>query len=73
MASEDCLEIFFVRLVLGGNCVWCLVIVFIFMGFREARSKKCGGRFKIINMGGNASRNRGTLFIGKGGSSLLIL
>ena len=36
-AIEDCLEVCFVRLVVGGNCVWCLVIVVIFMGFGGAK------------------------------------
>ena len=32
-ASEDCLEVCFVGLVVGGNYVWCLVVVVISMGF----------------------------------------
>ena len=35
-ASEDFLEVCFVRLVVGANYVWCLVIVAIFMGFEGA-------------------------------------
>ena len=35
--SEDCLEVCFVGLVLGGNYVWCLVVVAIFMGFEGAK------------------------------------
>ena len=35
--SEDCFEVCFVGLVVGGNYVWCLVIVVIFMGFEGAK------------------------------------
>ena len=38
-------------LVVGGNYVWCLVIVFIFMRFGQAKAQRCGGRFKVINWG----------------------
>ena len=30
-------------------CVWCLVIVAIFMGFGQAGAKRCGGCLKVIN------------------------
>ena len=36
-ASEDCLEVSFVGLVVGENYVWCLVKVAIFMGFGGAK------------------------------------
>ena len=36
-ANEDCLEVCFVELVVGGKYVWCLVIVVIFMGFGGAK------------------------------------
>ena len=36
-ASEDCLEVCFVGLVVGGNYVWYLVVVVIFMGFEAAK------------------------------------
>ena len=36
-ASEDCLEVCFVGLVLGGNYVWRLVVVVVFMGFEGAK------------------------------------
>ena len=36
-ASEDCLEVCFVRLVVGGNYVWFLIISVIFMGFGGAK------------------------------------
>ena len=45
-------------LVVERICVWCLVLVVIFMGF---------GRFKVINLGGNASQKIGTIFIEMGG------
>ena len=35
-ASEDCLKIFFVGLVVRGKYVWCLVIFVIFMRFGGA-------------------------------------
>ena len=64
-ASEDCLEVCFVGLVVGGNYVWCLVIVVIFMGFGQAGAKRCWS--------GNACLKSGSLFIGKGGSHYVIL
>ena len=36
-ASGDCLEDCFLGLVVGGNYVWCLVVVVIFMGFEGAK------------------------------------
>ena len=36
-ASEDCFEVCFMELVVGGNYVWCLVVVVIFMGFEGAK------------------------------------
>ena len=35
---KDSLEGCFVGLVVGGNYIWCLVIVVIFMGFEGAKS-----------------------------------
>ena len=55
-ASEDCLEVCFVGLVVGRNYVWCLVIVVIFMGFGGAKG---WGRFKSIIWGDNASHKKG--------------
>ena len=51
MAYEDCLEVYFVGLVVGRNYVWFLVIVAIFMGFGKAGAKRCGGCLKVINWG----------------------
>ena len=42
VAYEDCLEVCFVGLVVERICVWCLVIVVIFMGFGQAGAKRCG-------------------------------
>ena len=36
-ACEDCLELCFVGLVVGGNHVCYLVLVFIFMGFEGVK------------------------------------
>ena len=36
-ASEDSLEVCFLGLVVGGNYIWCLVVVVIFMGFEGAK------------------------------------
>ena len=36
-ASEDCLEVCFTGLVVGGNYVWCLVVVVIFMGYEGVK------------------------------------
>ena len=73
MASENCLDVCFVGLVVEGNYVWCLVIVVIFMGFGQAGAKSCGGCFKVINWGDNECHKRETLFIGKWGSHYVIL
>ena len=51
--SEDCLDFCLEGLVVGRNYVWCLVIVVIFMGFREAGVKRCGELLKVIIRGGN--------------------
>ena len=45
-------------------CVWCLVIVAIFMVW---------GMLKVINGGGDASHKKGPLFIEKAGSHCVIL
>ena len=38
--SEDCLEVCFVALVVGGNYLWCFVIIVIFMVFGGAKRGK---------------------------------
>ena len=70
MAHEDCLEVCFVGLGVENICVWCPVIVAIFMGFGQAGAKMCGGCLKVINWGW---RWKGALFIGKAGSHYVIL
>ena len=56
-ASEDCLELCLEGLVVGRNYVWCLVIVVIFMGFREAGGKRCEELLKVIIQGGNVLKS----------------
>ena len=63
-ASEDYLEVCFVGLVVGGNYIWCLVIVVIFVG--SAGAKRWGGLFKVIIWGGNASLKDGQFLWGRG-------
>ena len=55
-ASEDYLEVGFVGLVVGGNYVWCLVIVVICMGCGGVKRQ---GSFKVIIWGGNSSHKEG--------------
>ena len=63
MACEDCLEVCFVGLAVGRNYEeWCLVIVIIFMGFGQAREKRCGGRLKVINWGWQCKSQKGDSF-----------
>ena len=52
--SEDCLDVCFVGLVVGGNYVWCLVVVAICMGFEGAKRWE-----SIWRWGGNASHKEG--------------
>ena len=59
MACEDCLEVCFVGLVVERICVWCLVIVAIFMAFGQAGAKRYGDAKKSSIGGGNASHKRG--------------
>ena len=42
VACEDCLEVWFVGLVVGRNYVWCLAIVVIIMGIGQVGEKRCG-------------------------------
>ena len=59
MASEDYLEVSFVGLVVGGNYVWYLVTVVIFIGLGQAEAKRCGRRFNVINWGDCCYREGG--------------
>ena len=72
MACEDCLEVCFVRLVLGKNYVWCLVIVVIFMRFGQAGAKRCGGCLKVINWRWRCKSQKGESFHRDGSFSLCI-
>ena len=67
-ANENCFEVCFVELVVGGNYVWCLVIVVIFKGSRGAKRSEV--RDTIIWCG-NAShkgkREGGAVFMENGG------
>ena len=54
MTCEDCLEVCFVGLVLESICVWCLVIVAIYMGFGQAGAK--------INQGWRCKSQKGGSF-----------
>ena len=55
---KDCLELCLVGVVVGGNYVWCLVVVVIFMGF-EGPKESGGESFKVIIWRGNASHKEG--------------
>ena len=57
-ASEDWLEVCFVGLVVGGNYVWWLVVVVIFIGFEGAKGSG-GESFKVIIWGVKASHKGG--------------
>ena len=61
---------FALGLVVGENYEWCLVIAVVFMQFEKAGAKRCGGRFQVINWGGNGCHKRMILFIGKGRGGL---
>ena len=54
-------------------CVWCPVIVFIFIGFGLVGAKRCGGCLKVISWGWWCKSQKGALLIGKAGSHYVIL
>ena len=63
VASEDCLTVCFVELVLRENYVWCLVIFVVFMRFGVA---EVGDALKSSLAGGNPSHRSGeAVLIGK--------
>ena len=70
---RNAFEVCFVGLVVERICVWCLVIVFIFMGFGQAGAKRCGGCLKVISWGWWCKSQKGALLIGKAGSHYVIL
>ena len=57
-ASGDCLEVCFVRLVVGGNYAHCLVVVVVYMRFWRTKRRES---FKDTIWGGNASHMEGQL------------
>ena len=61
-ASEECLEVCLVGLLVRGDYVWCLVIFDIFMEFGIWTSKEKGGCFEVILCGFNGEA------VGLGGS-----
>ena len=65
MACEDCLEVYFVELVVERICVWCLVIVAIFMVWGMLKSHQLGVAMQVTK--------GGDLFIGKAGSHYVIM
>ena len=71
-ASEDYLKVCFVGLVVGGNYIWCLVIVVIFVGSAGAkRWGGGGGRDSLKSSFGVAMQaTRTDSFYGEGGFSL---
>ena len=57
-------------LVVGRICVWCLVIVVMFMGFGQAGATRCGGCLKVINWGWRCKSQKEGSFHRKGRFSL---
>ena len=55
MAYEDCLEVCFVGLVVERICVWCLVIVAIFMVWGMHKSHQLGVEM-LVTKGGSFHR-----------------
>ena len=68
--SEDWHEVCFVELVVGGNYIWWLVIVVIFMRFGGA--KRWGDTLET-SIGGQCTPKWGIIFMGKGDSHYVIL
>ena len=52
IACENCLEVYFMGLVVGRNYVSCFFIVVIFMVFEQDGAKRCGETLKVINWKG---------------------
>ena len=81
-SSEDCLQVCFVGIVVGGNYVWCLVIIFIFQIFSylwDLEEQRGKGSFKVISCHlrwqckPQGAEGWGAVFMGKGGSHNVIL
>ena len=49
-----------------------LVIVVISMRFGQAGEKRYGKRFRVINWDGSSNHKKRSIFIGKGGSHLVL-
>ena len=60
----------FVEIVIERICVWCLVTVVTFMGFGQARAKRCGGYLKVINWEWRCKSQKGGSFHREGRFSL---
>ena len=65
-ASEDCLEVRFVGIMVKGNYAWCFVIFVIFMGFGGA---KVGNVLKPFR-GWQCKPQEGSSILMEGGFSL---
>ena len=69
VSCEDCLEVCIVGLLVRRICVWCVVIVVIFKGFRQAGTKRSGGCLKVIYWRWRCKLQKGGSFhIGNAGS-----
>ena len=67
--SEDCPDFCFAGLVVGGNYVWCLFIVVMFMGFGGAKKWEA---LSSHNLGWHCNpQNEGRSFFMRKGGSLL--
>ena len=73
MWGRTAFKVCFVGLVVERICVWCLVIVFTFMGFGQGGAKRCGGCLKVISCGWWCKSQKGAFLIGKIGSHYVIL
>ena len=73
VACEDCLEVYFVGLVLERISVWCLAIVVILWALDKQQQIAVRYASKSSVGGGDASHKRGVLIIGKAGSQYAIL
>ena len=67
VACDGCLEVCFMGLFVEEICVWCLVIVAIFMVWVMLKSHQLRVAMQVTQGGG------GGLFIGKAGSHYVIL
>ena len=61
VACEDCLEVCFVGLVVERICVWCLVIVAIFMVWGMLKSQQLGVEMQVTKGGSSHMKGRFSL------------